>query len=357
MSKKKYDITQNTYERCGSVIKIDEQRYSSTHVSGGGSYTSVTNGVAHTTHTPVQSVTRHHQHQKIWLQEKDGSESSHELYNKDIDVREGHEICLIIDSKTRDYERFVNKTTGYYWRLLTKPGPTSFFAKTYQKIVIAFMSLFLAIPVINIFMMLAITYDLIYNKSGYAINMVKRNIVSVLFILSVCVSNYPFINLAFAEMKFNYLLPSEVGFTLSRENQQNFNTLYMHAITWYAETIDPSLIKNLDKAESYLENINANAKDVTYALKLHEVHENTNQNYGRYSVHFSSFGYTWVIIFFCLSGMFLYRHFMGMQKVVNIVSGLLDDRAIQILNNYDTKNKVDKAQDNDIDDKTIEKHV
>jgi len=74
----------------GTVVDENDQRYSSTHVSGGDSYTNVSNGVAYTTTTPVSSSVSHHQVQKIWITDDAGVEDNYQFHDRNIDVRPGH---------------------------------------------------------------------------------------------------------------------------------------------------------------------------------------------------------------------------------------------------------------------------
>ena len=150
----KIDISNDVYQVNGTVAKAEEQRYTSTTVSGGGSTTTVTNGVAHTTHTPVTSTVHHHHDQKIWLIDEDGAESIFSFYNQDVDAREGHEIRLIVSKNSDNIQRYINNSTGRYWRIRGYAPPTKMagrmMAGFFDHIRTFFYALFMSLPILNI---------------------------------------------------------------------------------------------------------------------------------------------------------------------------------------------------------------
>jgi len=114
----KIDISKDVFESTATVIKVEDQRYSTTHVTPGHTTTTYgAYGAAHTTTTPATSTVSHHQNQKIWFVDEAGNEGSRSFYNQDIDVREGNTIRMVFSKKTGEILRLKNETTGYYWRL------------------------------------------------------------------------------------------------------------------------------------------------------------------------------------------------------------------------------------------------
>ena len=150
----KIDISSDVYEINGTVAKAEEQRYTSTTVSGGGGSTTVTNGVAHTTTTPITSTIHHHHDQKIWLTDADGVENVFSFYNQDVDAREGHEIRLIMSKNSGRIQRYLNNSTGRFWRIRGYNPPKNMtgrmIAGIFDHIRTFFYALFMSLPILNI---------------------------------------------------------------------------------------------------------------------------------------------------------------------------------------------------------------
>jgi len=100
----KINITDDIYEVSGQVINVEDQHYTSTHISGGNSTTTyASNGTSYTSRTPVTSTVTHHQIQKVWLKDEKGKEHSFTFRNLDIDVREDNNVRIIFSKKNGQY--------------------------------------------------------------------------------------------------------------------------------------------------------------------------------------------------------------------------------------------------------------
>jgi hypothetical protein len=150
----KIDISNDVYEVIGNVVKADGQRYTSTTVSPMTSNTTVTNGVAHTSHRPATSTTHYHHNQKIWLIDSDGKESSYDFYNVHIDAREGHEIRLVMSKNSKQIQRYINNSTQQTLRIHGYNPPKNMAARMVagvaHHIYAFFYALFLSLPLVNI---------------------------------------------------------------------------------------------------------------------------------------------------------------------------------------------------------------
>lgn len=151
----KIDISKDVYEIRGTVIKAEEQRYTSTTVSGGNSYTNYhgTYG-AHVSRTPITSTTHHHQNQRIWIRDENGNEQDVSFYNKDVSAREDNVVRMIASRNNNDILRFINETTGRYWRISRGSMPTSVAGRVVKgvvdRLVAMLYTLFVSLPVMNV---------------------------------------------------------------------------------------------------------------------------------------------------------------------------------------------------------------
>jgi hypothetical protein len=334
MKKIIYDIKNDTYERVGEVIDSEDQRYSSTHVSGGGSYTSVNNGVAYTTNAPVRSTTSHHHYQTIWIKESDGTEGSHELYNQDVDFREGHDVALLINKNNRHYERFINLTTGRYWRLRTRAADKGIIGRSFERIGVLIGSLLLAmIPVINLIMAIAGIFDVVRNKADYYIRSVRRRILSGFMSVIILASYYPAIPVLYQEMNLESPVPTEISITISPEWQRNFMSIFTYAVSKVDKEFSGAqeMKKDFDNLSSNgfikkykLEEKKITSKFVTYTYR---------NGYNRKNIAEAS--YVWYFSFLLIGWVFMYLMLMNGNKSHRKVSIMLDERAKEIQKEYD----------------------
>jgi hypothetical protein len=147
------DISKEILIIQGEVLDVEDQQYSSTHVSGGGVTTVGSGAGAYAIANPIRSVVRHHQNQKIWIKKENGEEAAYSFYNDNVDVRKGNLVTLYQSRKTGRIYRFHNKTTGYYWLITGWNVPTGVGKKiifNFRQRLSAFInSIFLAMPIIS----------------------------------------------------------------------------------------------------------------------------------------------------------------------------------------------------------------
>lgn len=86
----------------------------STSVYGGGSTTTASGKVQV---NAVRSSFNYHQDQKIWVNWDDGTTQALDFYNQNINARAGQRVRMYYSSFNKRLSRFVNITTGEYWRI------------------------------------------------------------------------------------------------------------------------------------------------------------------------------------------------------------------------------------------------
>ena len=349
MKKIIYDIKDDTYERGGEVIDSEDQRYSSTHVSGGGSYTSVNNGVAHTTNVPVRSTTSHHHYQTIWIKEADGSEGSHELYNQDVDFRKGHDVALLINKNNRHYERFINLTTGHYWRLRTRAAAKGIFGRTFERIAVLVGSLLLTIiPVINLFMAIAAIFDVVRNKADYYIRSVRRRILSGILALVVLAAYYPVVPVLYQYLQVASPVPTEVSVSVSPEWQRYFIAASSFVVSKIDNSSDgvKAVRKDIDNLSSGQFIKKHKLKKEEIALKFTSSEYDAGYKRGNIVTEYSI---AWYVAFLLIAWVFMYLILMSANHSHRKVSKMLDDRAKEIQKEYNDK----KAKADSVDDSVV----
>lgn len=357
MKKIIYDIKDDTYERVGEVIDSEDQRYSSTHVSGGGSYTSVNNGVAYTTNVPVRSTTSHHHYQTIWIKESDGTEESHELYNQDVDFREGHDVALLINKNNRHYERFLNLSTGHYWRLRTRAAKKGVVARFFERIGSVIISLLLTIiPVLNFLMALAGIVDAIRDKADYYIRRTRRRILGGIFSIFVIIAYYPVVPILAGEFKVESPISNDFSITVGPEIQRN-----IMIGTFYLSTMVGKKIPRASENKSDIDNLSVNA-----FIKKHKLKERSidfkflSENEYRRGNEVTVFSYVWHFLFLTIGSIFMYLMLMDANKSHRKVSKMLDERAKEIqkeYNNKEAKTDVIKNEDNSVSKELVDETV
>lgn len=346
MTMKKYNINDDIYERVGVVTDSKDQRYSSTHVSGGGSYTSVNNGVAYTTHVPVRSTTSHHHYQTIWIKEKDGTEGSHELYNQDVEFREGHDVALIINENSRQYERFVNLSTGYYWRLRTRAKAKGIIGGIFERIGASFLSLIVVlIPVVNMVIAGAGLYDLLRRKVDYSINNIQRRVLSGVLAFFILAAYYPLIPAVYHLAEKNVPVPVEFSVNVAPEIQRYFMVASAYISGNVSDTsADVASIKkdfdNLSE-DNFIKKHRLKKKDIKFNFS-------SKQSESKYldSV------FMWYSLLLIPACVFMYLVTMLNNKSLRRISELLDERAKQMQQKYN--DKPDSKSDETIADDVLE---
>lgn len=235
----KIDISNDVYEVIGSVVKAEGQRYTSTTVSPGTSSTTVTNGVAHTSHRPATSTTHYHHNQKIWLIDSNGKESSFDFYNVNIDAREGHEIRLVMSKNSEQIQRYINNSTQQVLRIRGYSPPKNMAARVIAGVVhhiqAFFYALFFSLPLINL---VAAIGMMVSNKKKkqfvypHTLTYFYRYSFCIVVLLSLAVGVF-----CFDSSKRN-LVP-ELSFTVSSEFQAAFSKTIARIFLPYLETDDP----------------------------------------------------------------------------------------------------------------------
>jgi hypothetical protein len=101
------------------VISSTVHKYTSTHVSGGGGYTSghissfSGGGYVSGNTAPITSRVEEHSDQEIWLKDVEtGEEERYEFKSFNVPAREGHRFLLAWNRQSRLMERAVNVTAG-----------------------------------------------------------------------------------------------------------------------------------------------------------------------------------------------------------------------------------------------------
>ncbi len=104
--------------RSGHALKVSLSAYSATHVSGGGSTTTVgPSGHAQTAHHRVTSHVTHHTLQELWLRTPEGRDMRFQLRDANVDVLEGHRLSVLMTPGDERALRIVNHSTGYYYSI------------------------------------------------------------------------------------------------------------------------------------------------------------------------------------------------------------------------------------------------
>jgi len=98
---------------------LDSDKFSETHVSsrGGGGIITPYGGTVSSTKIRSQSVTNH----EIWLKLDDGSEKSFKIYNKDVPLRIGHKVTMVVSEEIgtgcKRNTIMYNHTSNQHWLL------------------------------------------------------------------------------------------------------------------------------------------------------------------------------------------------------------------------------------------------
>ena len=133
------------------VLDSNVQRYSSTAVSGGGGYVASVNGTTYGQTDTIRSTVQHHAAQDLWVKDlASGRERQLSFQDLQIPARPGHQLWLVYDHQSRQWERIVNESTGEatYGTGSTNPNYT---AKLKNEMRGIFLSVvLLIIPMINI---------------------------------------------------------------------------------------------------------------------------------------------------------------------------------------------------------------
>lgn len=92
-----------------TMIQLEDQRYSSTHVSA-----NVTSGDRGRANTNVTSSVSHHQVQKIWFK-SDKEEWSHTISDRNISALAGHRMRCVYSAFTGKLLLLANQSTEDWW--------------------------------------------------------------------------------------------------------------------------------------------------------------------------------------------------------------------------------------------------
>lgn len=227
----------------GVVSRVEDQRYSSTHVSGGNAYTTVHNGVAYTSTTPVTSSVRHHQIQKIWLRDENGREDSYQFNDENIDVLEGHHVSLISSGNTGRIYRFTNRSTGYYWRIRGMRTP-QLAGRVMARIGATIRALFTALPLFNIFSALGRLGEG-FGTTDFKYRPLLYRVLSLAFLLFLLPAYLPLAS--YLDSKY---WPADISITLGPEANAR----------WTARIVSVPWVKKQIIADAELRRRNTNAK-------------------------------------------------------------------------------------------------
>ncbi|MCB1173042.1 MAG: hypothetical protein KDK39_05740 [Leptospiraceae bacterium] len=100
----------------GTVQEAEDIRYSSTHVSGGGTVNRGQGTVS------VGSTVQHHQVQKIYFVDQQGKQDWAQITYTNVAVKKGDKIKLIYGKKDDNLYYFINQSLGQYWARHTVDG-------------------------------------------------------------------------------------------------------------------------------------------------------------------------------------------------------------------------------------------
>lgn len=297
----------------GEVLGIEDQQYSSTHLSGGEVTAVGTGSNVQTISSPIQSSVEHHQNQKLWIKKEDGQEAAYSFYNSNIDAREGNTVVIYLSRKNGKIYRFRNLTTGYCWTIngwnISKNPFKRLALNFIQNIYALFRSAWLALPIISFFT--AISYIFTINRK-IDFNLVAKKIRLLRF-------TFIFLALINVILSYEYLMQKghinipTIDFTISKELQAK-------KIDWSDKTqsyifdktgIDifgtQKLKKATIKAESIIESMNIRDKNIIILDKSQE--------------HIQNFlFYTHLLLFFIC-----YRLIRKEQKILNAINRYLSD--------------------------------
>lgn len=306
-----YEIGKDTYERYGKVSSLKEQRYSSTTISGGGAFNQITSTVGH------------HQYQTVWLKAADGTESSHQLYNQNIEVLEGQDVALIINTKTHSYERFVNLSTGHNWGFRGK-GPKTFFGKLFLRLKILAISLFLSLPIMNVVMAIASLGEQIANKAGYKLAIARRRFYATVVFCLVLTLYYPLLPIYYPRITGQPSPgPSTITLTLSSENRVRLSSLALSG----ASVLNIELIKNDNPQLKAMEKLTA--QEIVAKYRVEPLRKDFNFNKPDEDDVMD-----WVMLLSIPVWLMIYVYLMCGAKAAHRVAILLDQRCREMQEEY-----------------------
>ncbi|OOZ38476.1 hypothetical protein BOW53_15455 [Solemya pervernicosa gill symbiont] len=184
---------------------------------------------------PVTSSVRHHQVQKIWVKDEAGREESYQFNNSNLDVLEGRQVSLISGKRSVQTYRFVNRNTGYYWRIKGNKTP-GMMGRFFTRVFVSFFALLAALPVLNLFSMLFKLFGN-FGKSDFRTNGVRLKVLTLVFVVLVAFAYLPTIklidNALFAE-KFSWTFTAgtmeSVGVNAARFATTSFGTMVLEAL-------------------------------------------------------------------------------------------------------------------------------
>lgn len=284
------DIKEGLIFTTGKVVKVEDKRHSSTHVTGGDTYSYQNNGATYYGRTPVKSHVQHHQNQKIWLSMEGGKQDSYNFYNKNINVLEGHDVTLISGKNTHEIFRLKNNTTGYYWWLSRKPitakGLGYLFFKIYMSFRIGLMSLLAVLPGINfLFGLAAIFGDKEKDKKSGSLDFLQvhdyikvHRLIFILCVLLIAVTDYFYFDEDARELIPNHItLTSEEGVPLTETYAKAFLTFKKSQIYVY-EVFGVDDVKRMKSAFILQSNkVKSNIKKLRYKFDRGELKNRTTR--------------------------------------------------------------------------------
>lgn len=151
----------------GQAQKVRLSAYSATHVSGGGSTTSVgAGGYVSTVNHGVTSTVTHHTLQELWLRTPQGRDLCFKLRDANVDVLEGHSVSMLVRDSDGDVVRLLNHTTGYYYRIqVWKVGAGR---RIWDCLWPFMISGFMAMPCLNLLFLIGASIEAFGGRKGWA---------------------------------------------------------------------------------------------------------------------------------------------------------------------------------------------
>lgn len=306
-----YEIGKDTYEQYGKVLSLKEQRYSTTTVSGGRPFEGIT------------STVHHHQYQTVWLKEADGTESSHQLYNLNIEVLEGQNIALIINRKTHSHERFVNLSTASYWRPRGE-GPNNVFGKLFLRLKLLLLALFCTLPILNVAVAIRILRIEIGNNTGYSLRLARRRFYAIVMFCLVLILYYPLLPIYYPDITGKASPgPGTIKLALNSENRVRLTSLVVGG----ASIFNIQLLKDDDPQLEAMNTLTTEELVRKYQVKpLQRIFD--------FNTPDKDDVMDWVMLISIAVWLMIYVYMMHAEKVAHRVAKLLDQRCGEIQDNY-----------------------